>query len=221
MLRLALGSAVVLTACGLTALAADSKSAAPDFSDYVHAGEMVAVVQKADAKSVTVRVSWYQPTGNAQRNVPRIGRNGQVQRPPRGNRQPQAKEHHKDYTFGYAEAGLARWLKLGPKTDANGKRVEFTAKEREQLRAPQAAPGWAADRNEVSAGQRVELFLVRPKSVPLSKAQLGDLKIKYALMLGADNDPSVPESSGLGTPSSPGEEKKDDKKKDDKKADAK
>lgn len=211
MSRIALGSlAVFISALGLTS-AADSNSNKPDFSDYAHAGEMVAVVQKADEKSVTVRVSWWQSTGG-NRNMPRVGQNGRVQRQQRGNRGPQMKEQHKDYTFAYTEPGMVRWYKLGPKKDANGKTVDLTLKEREAMKAPQGAPGWYADRGELSAGQRVELFLVRPKSVPVSKAQLSDLKIKYALILGADSDPSAPESSGLGTPDD--KDAKSDSKKD-------
>ncbi len=215
MLRLVLGSVLLLTSTfALTSTGADAR---PDFSDYLNAGELVAVVQKADAKSVTIRISWYQSTGgNNRNNYPRVGANGRVQRN-RGNnnnrnRRPQMKEQHKDYTFAWTDNGLARWYKLGPKLDANGKKVDMTPKERDALKAPQGVPGWSADRSEISAGQRVELFLVRPKSTPLSKTQIGDLKIKYAVILGVDNDPSAPESSGFGTPDDDKPDSKDSKK---------
>lgn len=177
-------AAVAALAAGLTALAvADDKKQAEkkpdppkaDWSAFASAGEVSGEVVKADENGFTLRLSW-QTAGKA----------------PRGNSpkqfRPQApNEKHQDYQLTFADAGLARWKTLPAKgTDEKGKPVPYTEKERTELRKPSNAPGYAAERGDLKPGQLVEVTLVRPKEISADKAQVSDLKVKYAVIVGTD-----------------------------------
>ncbi len=125
---------------------------------------------------------------------------------------PVAKNKFDDLSYTFAEGGLTRWVKIGPKFNGlTGKKVPLTAKELEPFKLPKGAPGYAGDKTDLKPGDLVTLVLVRPKDIPAAKAKESDLKIKYAIIQRVLEDPVVKEP----------EPKKDDKKKDEKKADEK
>jgi hypothetical protein len=197
--------AVAALAAGLTglAVAADDKkpagkkpaeAAAPDWSGFVKQSVLVGEVVKADDKELTLKVVVGPPPGRGQK--------------------PKTEDLH----FALGETTLVRWKKLPPKIDAAGKRVPYTAEEMKELRSPPGAPGYAADRGDLKPGYVLELTLMRPKEVPAAKAVIQDLRVRYAVILGADPSASVT----LGKEEKKKEDKKDEKKKaDDKKKDEK
>lgn len=86
----------------------------------------------------------------------------------------------------YHDAALVRWKKLPPKTDEKGKRTPYSPEEMAELRAPRGAPGYAASPEDLKPGYVIELTLVRPKEVPLSKLAPQDLRVQYAVILTED-----------------------------------
>jgi hypothetical protein len=143
---------------------------APDWSKYATAGEVTGAVVSADEDGVTVRLSGLARTGG-------------------GRRGGQVKETHVDHTYKFADGGLARWKKLPAKVGADGKKTPHTSAELEKAKLPTGAPGYAAERSDLTS-KVVELHLVRPKSVPASKATPDDLVVKYAVIVG--DAPNVP-----------------------------
>lgn len=169
---------------GLTALAvaADPKGDAPDWSKFASAGEVTYEIKKASGDEVTLKVP------------------GQM----RGK--------WEDVHYVFAEQGLVRWAKIGPKFNAETrKKTPLTAKELEPFKLPKGAPGYAGEKPDLKPGDFVTLVLVRPKEIPASKAKPDDLKIKYAIIQRVLEDPVVKEPEPKKDP------KKDDKKKDEKK----
>lgn len=125
---------------------------------------------------------------------------------------PIAKNKFEDWHYTFAEGGLTRWAKIGPKFNGlTGKKVPLTAKELEPFKLPKGVPGYAGDKTDLKPGDFVTLVLVRPKDIPAAKAKESDLKIKYAIIQRVLDDPVVKEP----------EPKKDEKKKDEKKAEEK
>ena len=92
---------------------------------------------------------------------------------------------------------MARTKKLPPKSDENGKKVDYTTKELEALKEPARAPGYMAARGDVVAGSIVEAVLVREKSIPAAKLAESDLKLKYVTIL--SHDPNPPKDIGTKT----------------------
>lgn len=182
-------AAVAVLGFGLAALAvaddtkpvAKKSDRAPDWTGFVAAGEIQGEVVAADEDGFTLRVSW--------------------QVPARGNRarqfRPQApNQKYQDYELAYADGSLVRWKKLPPKgTDAKGKPVQFSDKERTELRKPSSVPGYAAERGDLQPGHLVEVTLVRPKEVPADKAVTQDLRVKVATIVGT-NPNGPPETKG-------------------------
>jgi hypothetical protein len=122
------------------------------------------------------------------------------------------KNKFEDLHYTFAEGGLTRWAKIGPKFNGlTGKKVPLTAKELEPFKLPKTAPGYAGDKTDLKPGDFVTLVLVRPKDIPAAKVKESDLKIKYAIIQRVLEDPVVKEP----------EPKKDEKKKDEKKAEEK
>lgn len=197
--------ALGLCAVALPAVAEDPKPA--DWSGYVFVADVVGEVVKADDKSVTVRITWFEPQAkngnNARGNRPNLSNNHRNFRNPfapnmNRPRQPQAqwKEQHHDYDLEYVAESLVRAKALPPKLDDAGKKVAHTQKEIDELRAPGGAPGYAASRSDLTPGTVVELHLIRDKNVPAAKATEGDLRVKYALILGRDPNPPKDISGG-------------------------
>jgi hypothetical protein len=173
---------------------------APDYSGYITVGEVVGEVVKADDKHVRVQVTWYVPQLKGGVRRPPIGRGGNYRNPyaPNMNRPRSAprvtfKEHKFDYDFHLVAESLIRFKSLPPKYDENGKRVSYTTKELEELRAPSGVPGYAASLNELVPGTIVEVVAMRDRKIPAAKATDDDLCAKYVIILGSNRlTPNLP-----------------------------
>jgi hypothetical protein len=170
---------------------------APDWSGYSTVGELVGEVIQVDDTGFTMRVTWATATpsrSGRSRSSMRIGRSrnplSMIRRMARNNsRPPKIQQHHQDLQLTFAESGLVRWKSPPPKLDDNGKKIPYSPKEQEALKQPPGVTGWAAERTDLQVGHIVEVVLVKPKSVPTSKATLSDLRVKYAVILGTDPHP--------------------------------
>lgn len=148
----------------------------PEFSkQYASEGEVSGVVSAADQDSVTIRANFRVPTG---------GGNGK-------SRNVRTKEEHQDFTFKYAEGGMARTKVTPMKADDKGKFVKLPFNELEPLKKPSGAPGWHVEKSEIKGGSIVTLELVRPKSISASKVTLEDKVIKFAIITGETTPPKV------------------------------
>jgi hypothetical protein len=134
-----------------------------DWSKYATASEISGTVVKAADTGFTLRVSWLAPSG---------GRNA---RP---------KEQHQDHDLVFADEGMVRWKKLPPKIGVEADKKFYTPAETAKLKLPMNTPGYAADRGDLKPGHIVQVTLVRPKDIPAKKAEPGDLKVKYAIIVG-------------------------------------
>jgi hypothetical protein len=179
-----------LLAAGLAGLALAADPPKQDWSAYAPAAEFIGEVTKAKGDSFTLVVTTRVPTGN--KNSP-------------------FRLKTEEYELTFAEAGLVRWLKLPPKLNAAGKKVEYTSKELAELKKPAGAPGFAADRSALQDGTIVKVHLVRLKSVKLESAVIQDFKVKYAVILSGGN-PTPPEKKDERKKDNKKELKKDDKK---------
>jgi hypothetical protein len=176
-----------------------SSSAAkgPDWSGYILVSNVTAEVVKADDSSVTLRLYTLATKGgkgSTRPPRPQLHLNGHgyqnpLRRPSSGNRQQVYWDHH-DYTVQYAPEGLARTQSPPPKTDENGKKAAYTQKELEDLRAPVGAPGYAIAKSDLTPGSIVEVILIRDKSIAADKVTEGDLRVKYATVIGAVPSPA-------------------------------
>jgi hypothetical protein len=185
----------------LPVLAEDPKPTAtkpPDFTGFVFVADVVGEVVKADDKSVTLRITWFEPqiNGGNKQARPRLSQNNRNFRnpfAPNMNRpqQPRVtfKEMHHDYVLEYLPQSLVRTKVLPPKTDEKGKRVAYTQKEIDEYRAPTGVTGYAAERFDLKPGTILEVILVRDKKVAGTKIDEDDLRIKYAIIQGQDPNP--------------------------------
>lgn len=216
-LRAVTAFALGLGTVALPLLAEDPKPKPPDWSGYVFVADVVGEVVKADDKSVTLRITWYEQknSNNGNRNGrPRLSQNNRNFRNPYGSNtgrsnQPQVKEQHHDYELEYVTESLVRSKALPSKVDEKGKKALHTQKEIDELRAPGGVPGYAASRSDLTPGTIVEVHLIRDKKVSPAKAGEDDLRIKYAVIMGRDaTPPKDADSKGKDN-----KDKKDEKKK--------
>ena len=160
-----------------------------DWSGYVRVMEITAEVVKADENSVTLRVSWLAPRGQRVSRPHLHFNHGMIYNTPGRQRPPQMTVHHHDYTLPYAPDGGVRTKALPPKLDGDGKRVAYTQEEREALRTPLNAPGYAAAKSDLTPGKIVDVTIVRDKKIAAEKVTEADLMIKYAMIIGQDPNP--------------------------------
>lgn len=175
----------------------------PSFSGYLFVADVVGEVVRANDKSVTLRITWYEAQvkgGNNKGARPNLTQNNRnfrnpyapnMNRPQNRPQQPQVqyKEHHHDYVLDYLPQSLVRTKSLPPKTDDKGKRVPYTQKEIDEYRAPAGVTGYAAERGDLRPGTILEVILIRDKNVPAAKVGEDDLRIKYAIIQGQDPNP--------------------------------
>src|SRR5262249_52505314 len=155
-------------------------------------GEVVGEIVKADESKLTLRVTWYVPqNGNNNKRPPLHQANGNNVRNPYGQNKnrPNSKEQHHDYELEFVPESLVRMKTLPPKLDENGKRVDYTQKEIDALRTPDGVPSYAASVADLTPGTIVDVRMVRDKSIPVAKMTEGDLRVKYAIILGKDPNP--------------------------------
>jgi hypothetical protein len=96
--------------------------------------------------------------------------------------------------------------------DEKGNKKPVSQSKLAAYKTPNGAPGYAADREALAAGQIVELTLVRPKEVSASKATHSDLKVKYIVIHG-DDPRGAPESWGEKKAPAKAKEKEKEKEK--------
>jgi hypothetical protein len=175
--------------------AKEATSSRIDWSAYKTIGDVVGEVVKANDRQITIRVTWYETkvSGGGGNRRPPLSSNPRNFRNPYGSSrgrssQPrvQVKEQHHDYELEFVPESLVRTKKLPPKFDDKGKRADYTASEIEALRAPDGAPAYAASASDLLPGTIVEVILIRDKSILATKATEGDLRVKYAIILGKD-----------------------------------
>ena len=73
--------------------------------------------------------------------------------------------------------------------DENGKKVQYTQKEIDELKIPTNIPGYATSRSDVVPGTFLEVYLLCDKNIPAGKMTDADLRIKYAVIWGKDPNP--------------------------------
>lgn len=164
--------------------AADSPGTAT--SNYIKFSEVAGTVTKVDKDSFTLRVTWYTMQqqngsrgGNRSLRSGNHGRNSYYH--PSRPRPAKAVEHHQDYNLTFASDGLVRFHKLSQEPGAGGGKFLPPA-EQNKLKEPLGAPGWAADKSELTVGDVVDVHLVRPGGVKLSDLKETDLRVKYAII---------------------------------------
>ncbi len=167
---------------------------APDFAGYQWVTMMTGEVVKADDSKVTVRVFWQQvvANGNNRGSRPSLhGNHGRSHHSPFATRRAnsQLKWEHHDYDLPYVAESLVRNKTLPPKTNPDGKRGFYSAKEQDELNLPYAAPGYQAIKSDLVPGTIIEAHIIRDKNIPANKVADGDLRIKYAVVLRHDPNP--------------------------------
>ena len=170
----------------------------PTFPGYVYVTDVVGEVVSANDKSIKLRITWFQTQaqkgGNNRGRRPNLGRNNRNFRNPfmpnRNRPRVTVKQVHHDYDLDFLPESLVRVKKLPPKTDDNGKRVQYTQKEYDEMRQPVGVTGYAASPFDLTPGTIVEVILIRDKTIPAAKATEGDLRIKYAIIWGKDPNPA-------------------------------
>ncbi len=167
---------------------------APGFAGYQWVTMMTGEVVKADDSKVTVRVFWQQlvANGNNRGSRPSLhGNHGRSHHSPFATRRTntQLKWEHHDYDLPYVADSLVRNKTLPPKTNPDGKRGFYSAKEQDDLKLPYAAPGYQAIRSDLVPGTIIEAHIIRDRSIPANKVVDGDLRIKYAVVLRHDPNP--------------------------------
>lgn len=175
MIRLfSLLAAFLALVAGLTAADAN----APNWSEYVVAGELVADVTKADKNGVTI-VSFL-----------KLSPAGKIIPPPKVDPKKGGFNNlFNRLTLEYAEHGSARWANANLIVDKSGKKVELTPEQKKERLLPEGAPGLAAERTDVKPGQSVKLILVREKKIKVNELTTGQLQIKHAIILGPAQNP--------------------------------
>ena len=173
----------------------ESPQKPPDWSQYAYVTDLVGEIVKADDKKLTLRVTWFvqQVQGGINRRPNLNGNNRNFRNPftPNRGRPPQmprvtVKEQHHDYELEFVPESLVRVKSLPPKFDDKGKRVAYTPKELQELKQPRGVVGYSASPADLLPGTVVDVFIVRDKSIPAAKATEGDLRVKYALIIGTN-----------------------------------
>ncbi len=158
----------------------DSGPSLPDVSKYTKFSEVAGTVIKVGKDNFTLRITWYTQSGGTRPNLYHGNHSHHQYYHPSRPRPAKVTEHHADHVLTFLPDGLVRWHLLSQEPGVKG--VELKPADREKLKAPLGAPGWAADRSDLKPGDVVDLFLVRPNGVALGKITESDLRVKYAVI---------------------------------------
>jgi len=173
------------------------KAKAPDFSGYVAVTKVTGEVVKGSESSLTLRLYWAHVTVKKS-----SGNRGRGRRPSlhsRGSRgmyspymirRPSVKvkwEHH-DYDLPYLPESLVRVNQLPPKIGPDGKKGFYSQSEQNELKVPYTVPGFQASKADLTPGTVVEAHVVRDKTIPAAKVTDADMRIKYAVIVGQDQN---------------------------------
>jgi hypothetical protein len=113
--------------------------------DYVAAGEITGILDKAGGDSITLRVT-------------QLGLQGAK----RSNR-PTLKEVNQDIDLQLTPDVKVRLMKLPHKTDEKGHKLPYTVNELAKLKGKSNLPGYESSAEELKPGMIVRLHLVRAK----------------------------------------------------------
>ena len=191
--------------------------------NYKEVGEVVAEVFKVDnldkpSGTVTIRVSWYtmpnvstkgiNPNANhwqhgtstrnpqqMQQHMLQMQQQMQRQAVQQAQKQANAKpqEHHQDYVFPLAEDARLRIKHLPPKSDANGKKVAYSAEELKELKGNIALSGYDRPMDSLKVGSVVEFHLGNMVKAPKDKQD--DLYIRWLYVLDETNAKDPPKKT--------------------------
>ena len=156
-----------------------------DWSGYATYKKVLGEVVTFEDPVLTIKITWYEQSRSSG------GGRGRPQRP----KPPTAKSEELDVTF--AEQGLVRWYKLAPEVGPDGRKIRPSYKEIQMKKLPRGAPGYIASRADLQPGQIVEVTLVRPRDIPLTKLAATDLQVQYVVIAG-ENKLAGAEGLGAG-----------------------
>jgi len=161
-LVLALGSVTISAADDEKKPANQPPAKLPDYSKYTSViKEVMGEVVTVDEKKITLKVAVTQ----------KKGAKGLI-----------LGEAQKELTYSFIEESLVRTSLLPLKLDEKGKKIAYKEKEKEALKLPTGAPGYAAKIDDLEVGGTVNLLLIRDKSIAQDKATDDDLRIKFAII---------------------------------------
>jgi uncharacterized protein (TIGR03067 family) len=164
-LVLGLGSAALAAGDDPKPPAKEPPTKLPDYSKYTSViKEVTGDVVKVAENKLTIKLNNLPPKKGNDRN------------PPKSADQP------KEMTYSFIEESLVRTSFPPPKGEDKGKTVAYTEKEKEKLKLPPGAPGYAATINDLAVGTTVKLQLIRDKTIPGAQAIEDDLRIKFAII---------------------------------------
>lgn len=164
--------------------------AGPKFPGYIHVATVHAEVVRASDSSVTIRTFYLAPKTTKGRNTqsrPHIySSNGHTMIHPSNRRNPGTKVVHHDYTLDFHPEGLVRIKTLPKKTDADGKKVDYTTKELQDLKEPAGFPSYMGSKADLVPGAIVDAYVIRDRTIPAAKVTQADMKIKWIKVTGMD-----------------------------------
>lgn len=104
-------------------------------------------------------------------------------------RPPTVKTKEREFTFTLHPDALVRWSKKPDRRDDKGRPKPYSPAEMKVLQSPTGAPGYLGDRQELAAGQVVELTLLVPTKKLPDDLREEDVRIKWVVIQGAPPDP--------------------------------
>jgi hypothetical protein len=144
------------------AAAADKKdkpdSKPPTPGEFVSVGEVKAQLARAPGEkggSITLRFD--------QVAITNAGTVGRLMDLYHGRTAPQFKESHIDKPFDLTSDVKVRRMRLPPKTDEKGKKLQYTEKELKELKGDTNMRGYNADLGDLKPGQSVRVHVVKAK----------------------------------------------------------
>ena len=103
-------------------------------------------------------------------------------------RPPTVKSKDVEHTLTLHPEALVRWSKKPDRKDDKGKPKPYTPAEMKILQAPVGAPGYLGDKQELLAGQVVEITLLVPARIPPDNLTEEDYRIKWVVIQGSPTD---------------------------------
>jgi hypothetical protein len=172
--------AVCMLAAGLVTASAgadDPPAAMPKFKGFTALPQpVVGVVKKSKGDELTITTSEFSVKPSSS-----------------GRGRPSVSGKEVEHTFTFHEDALVRWERKPEQKDEKGRRKEPTPAEMKKLRSPAGAPGFAAGRDDLAAGQVVEVALLLPAKAKPADVVEQDYRIKWVVIKpAAERKPAEP-----------------------------
>ena len=103
-------------------------------------------------------------------------------------RPPTVKAKNVEHTLTLHAEALVRWSRKPDRRDDKGKLKPYTVAEMKILQAPVGAPGYLGDKQELLAGQTVEITLLVPAKILPENLTEDDYRIKWVVIQGSPTD---------------------------------